>query len=407
MIKIERNDLCPCGSGKKYKKCCMQKNVSNQFPFVPHVKLNDLKINGFSIQNTLVGEKGSVLVRASITSDQKEFYRYMKQMTNLLVGLARKVGVELLINQVSSLLLVTHIDGTADLYFQHVPMTLEIIAKHDLAGGQVVYQSSLADIRRISFPGIDLKSTDGIFICFKVGWKFGLFFDLANDRILNTDAMEISLAKIYRYLSFEEAYTALGDQSVFAKIVEAGWFPFLEIIGGEFEKLIDAYRANFNIQAEEELLLKKFDDDRIDALTERWWNRECLTSRKAILEPSINAFKRCEPVLCLKTILTEIEGVIQDARIADVGKGAKIQDLLKYAIDQGLKKTVDQGSLLFPKEFLKYLSHYTFANFNPQKPQSDIMSRHSVGHGGAAADAYTQLRALQAILTLDQISFYL
>lgn len=22
--KIERNDICPCGSGKKYKKCCMK-----------------------------------------------------------------------------------------------------------------------------------------------------------------------------------------------------------------------------------------------------------------------------------------------------------------------------------------------------------------------------------------------
>jgi len=23
--KIDRNDPCPCGSGKKYKKCCFQK----------------------------------------------------------------------------------------------------------------------------------------------------------------------------------------------------------------------------------------------------------------------------------------------------------------------------------------------------------------------------------------------
>ena len=23
MVKIGRNDLCPCGSGKKYKRCCM------------------------------------------------------------------------------------------------------------------------------------------------------------------------------------------------------------------------------------------------------------------------------------------------------------------------------------------------------------------------------------------------
>ena len=385
----------------------MQKNIANQFAVVPHVNLDDIKINGFSTKNALAGEETSILVRALITSDQPEFYLYMKQITNFIVGPARKAGVELLIDQVSTLLLVTHVDGTADLYFQNVPMTLEILAKHDLAGGQVVYQSSIADIRRVRFPGIDLKSTDGVFICFKVGWKFGLFFDLANDRILNTDAMEISLGNLYRYLSFEEAYTALGNQDVFAKIVEAGWFPFLEIIGGEFEKLVAAYKANFNIQAEEELLLKNFDNVRIDRLTERWWKRECLTNRKAIIEPAIEAFKRCDPVSCLKIILTEIEGVIQDARIADAGTGAKIKDLLKYATEQGLKKTGDQASLLFPKEFLKYLSDYTFANFNPQKPEAGIMSRHSVGHGGATADAYTQMRALQAILTLDQISFYL
>jgi len=24
-VKVGRNDLCPCGSGKKYKKCCMNK----------------------------------------------------------------------------------------------------------------------------------------------------------------------------------------------------------------------------------------------------------------------------------------------------------------------------------------------------------------------------------------------
>jgi tetratricopeptide (TPR) repeat protein len=25
LLKVGRNDLCPCGSGKKYKKCCMLK----------------------------------------------------------------------------------------------------------------------------------------------------------------------------------------------------------------------------------------------------------------------------------------------------------------------------------------------------------------------------------------------
>lgn len=26
--KIGRNDLCPCGSGKKYKACCLQKKTT-------------------------------------------------------------------------------------------------------------------------------------------------------------------------------------------------------------------------------------------------------------------------------------------------------------------------------------------------------------------------------------------
>lgn len=30
MMKIERNELCPCGSGKKYKKCCLGKDIQKK-----------------------------------------------------------------------------------------------------------------------------------------------------------------------------------------------------------------------------------------------------------------------------------------------------------------------------------------------------------------------------------------
>lgn len=32
--KIERNDLCPCGRGRKFKNCCMPRNVKRR----PQVK---------------------------------------------------------------------------------------------------------------------------------------------------------------------------------------------------------------------------------------------------------------------------------------------------------------------------------------------------------------------------------
>ena len=41
------------------------------------------------------------------------------------------------------------------------------------------------DIRKLKFDGIEIKKTDKIICCFKVGWKFGLFFDFSTR--LNTE----------------------------------------------------------------------------------------------------------------------------------------------------------------------------------------------------------------------------
>ena len=46
--KIGRNDLCPCGSGKKYKRCCLDKdeadNANPDFedPFAPDLNSEDI-----------------------------------------------------------------------------------------------------------------------------------------------------------------------------------------------------------------------------------------------------------------------------------------------------------------------------------------------------------------------------
>jgi hypothetical protein len=30
MPKVGRNEPCPCGSGKKYKRCCLEKNQASE-----------------------------------------------------------------------------------------------------------------------------------------------------------------------------------------------------------------------------------------------------------------------------------------------------------------------------------------------------------------------------------------
>ena len=41
MVKTGRNEPCPCGSGKKYKKCCLKKD--NYLKNLPNDALNRLK----------------------------------------------------------------------------------------------------------------------------------------------------------------------------------------------------------------------------------------------------------------------------------------------------------------------------------------------------------------------------
>ena len=56
--------------------------------------------------------------------------------------------------------------------------------------------------------------------------------------------------------------------------------------------------------------------------------------------------------------------------------------------------------------FFKYLESVVFRGFDVDKDDVEL-SRHSVGHGVAAQEKYTKVRASQLILVLDQIHFYL
>ena len=120
----------------------------------------------------------------------------------------------------------------------------------------------------------------------------------------------------------------------------------------------------------------------------------------------MRAFISGDPVAVLKIVLTEIEGILAEAHHASVGHRAKIKALRKFASASAEKKTGSLDTLLFPSAFEKYLDRYTYANFDPSSQQGTAGSRHAVVHGAASCESYTQVKALQALLTLDQIAFY-
>jgi len=373
----------------------------------PVIRLKNFRLGGIAISNAKAGEELMVLVRALLTSDEREFHQYMESIGNMISAKAREAGVILSLDSLLGLLLVIHKDETAELYLNNVGMSVEILAKRSIKAGEVVYGKDIADIRRLKYQDITFVPTDKVFYCFKVGWKFGLFFDLADNRDLDMERMEYDSGRLYRRLRYQGLYEALADKAIVERITASGWFPFIETMGGDFDPLLKAYEAEFDVEAKENKLIESFGPDRIDAIADRWWKNPIIAKHQTVLQAGLNAFKNKDYVSCTKNIMTEIEGILSDLHLAEKGSIVKTEELLRHAVDKGVKKSGGEASLFFPDDFLKYLLNVAYANFDPYAPESAGASRHTIGHGRASGDTYTPARALQAILTLDQIAFYL
>ncbi|MCF8053990.1 MAG: hypothetical protein K9K75_02060 [Deltaproteobacteria bacterium] len=153
--------------------------------------------------------------------------------------------------------------------------------------------------------------------------------------------------------------------------------------------------------------MNKFDSPRINRILERWLGKPHFGAKADLLKAAINAFNNNEPISVIKILLTEIEGILNEAyRTVNNGQGAKIKKLLEFAESSAEHKAGGSNTLLFPTAFGRYLREHTFADFNPSTQTGVASSRHAVSHGAASQESYTITRALQTILTLDQLAFY-
>jgi hypothetical protein len=320
-----------------------------------------------------------------------------------------KVGV--VPDFVHQLLILIHKDLSADIFLNDFPVTIEIIAKRDLEKGEGVGQNDIADIKRLQFPLIQITDTDKVVFCFKKGWKFGLFFDLHRVQNLDIDKMSLAIGKLYRYLAFQYVYQVLENSAQYQEMIQDGWFPFIDIIGVEYISLAKAYQNKFDFENRIRDIVAIFDGARIERITNKWWRKQVFNDKKEILQAGINAFIRSDGegyINCISTLLPQVEGIVRLQYFSDTkeGKDIPILKLLKFLIEKGRTKTGSDDSLFLPLPFLNYLKDIVFARFDLEASQIKL-SRHSTSHGVVTADSYTRIKALQTILVLDQVYFYI
>jgi hypothetical protein len=362
---------------------------------------------GFAAEAAKDGQQVKIWTKLAITSDEALFHRLVGHFVNVINYMAQKDGIGVNLLKAATVLLVLKPDATAELWLDTAAVSIRCIAKRAIEAGTVVFEQDLADITGMNFPCVTFGPADKLLCLFRADWRFGFAFDMNPEGDLDVEGFTKTLGSLYREMRYKHLYDAMNEPAVFDNLLTAGWFPFVEIITAEFRELLEHCEAGFNIGEIEASILAKFDDLRMQRILERWLNKPHFAARGELLNAAICAFLKREPIAVIKILLTEIEGVLNDAhRAVHDGQGAKLKGLLEFAEVSAQRKAGGSNSLLFPKAFSRYLREHTFAAFDPISQSGTAASRHAVGHGAASQDSYTMLRALQAILTLDQLAFY-
>jgi hypothetical protein len=362
---------------------------------------------GFAAESAKDGQQVKIWTKLAITSDEPLFHLLVGNFVNVIRHMAQKEGVSANLLRATRVLIVLKPDATAELWLDTAAVSIRCIAKRAIKAGTVVFEQDWADITGMSFPCITFGPADKVLYLFRVDWRFGFAFDMNHEGDLDVEGFTKTLGSLFREMRYKHLYDAMNEPIVFDNLLAAGWFPFVEIITAEFRELLEHCAAGFNISEIEAGIIAKFDDFRMQHILERWLNKPHFATRMELLNAAIEAFRNREPIAVIKILLTEIEGVLNDAhRSVYDGQGAKLKALLDFAEASAERKAGGSNSLLFPKAFGRYLREHTFASFDPISESGTAASRHAVGHGAASQDSYTMLRALQAILTLDQLAFY-
>lgn len=362
---------------------------------------------GFAAESAKGGQTAKICTRLAIDSETPLFHRLAESLDEIIRHMAEKAGNAINLRRANMVLLVMRPDNSAELWVDVAAVAMQCRLKRAVAARSVIFESDIADVTGMSFPCVDIGDKDKVLCLFREGWSFGLAFDFNPDGKLDLDWFSTALGSLHRTLRYRHLYQAVNKPAVFAPLLTAGWFPFVEIITGEFRDLAVHAEAGFDVAEVEPRIIAAFDANRLGHLFERWVSKPHFAAKGELLKEAIEAFTAQKPASAIKIILTEIEGILNDAHKAvHGGQGAKIKDLLAFAQASAEQSAGGPDTLLFPAVFARYLATHTFANFDPVAQTGTAGSRHAVGHGAAAQNSYTMTRALQAILTLDQLAFY-
>ena len=369
-------------------------------PYEPEVRLGDDPA-GLLMSSAKDGEQAKVLRKAFFTSYDDNHRHFFDQILYCLLKLDRQE-----LNRV-----IVVIREKQYHIYHAFPMIMEVRAKGDIPAGGIVLKKHILDIRAVRFKDaifdLDLRDGDKFAWLFRIGWSFGLYFDFTGK--MKTSELWLELGWCYRKIMFHSLYSFLSVQENFDRLLDIGWFPFAQILDDEFESLRFGIDDTENLKAIEEGIADSFTKERIMGFTKYWWKNDIFREKKDLITAGINAYLGGGDdgiINCITNLTSQIEGIVRLDYHRKMGKAPTTDEWKKYLKVRASESFSDPWSLGFPGPFFAYIEKVFFRPFDIEMGDVEL-SRHSVAHGVANREGFTRIRALQLILTMDQIHHFL
>lgn len=129
--------------------------------------------------------------------------------------------------------------------------------------------------------------------------RFGLYFDVGprewskleyidnKASALDIDSMQLTVGGLYRRLLFDNLYKSLEAKPIFDKLVKNGWFPFIEIMGGEYDDLYNSYKEEFNLDGNTEKIVNAFCETRLRRL---WQKHSTFSDKQSFIDAALSNY---------------------------------------------------------------------------------------------------------------------
>lgn len=358
---------------------------------------------GFSLDTARAGNNVRVAQRCFLTDyDGDLFFACLDQISRIYlrdwISSRRKTE-----SKITNCLIFIQKNNEVEVFI-NIPTSMQIISKRSIEKGDEIYREDIADLTRVRFPGIQMKSDCAVIYIFSNGWRRGLYFDflpVQPQSSHRTSDLETLFASFHSYLLFPEVHRL--EPKVKEKMFECGWFPFIRLLGQHFEEICNALKNEFPLIETEIKVVNSFDEKSIRDMKDAWMTKEVFKKHETVIETAIDRFVEEDYISTIHILYPRIEGLMRYIYIGESGKptSRKLVDKLTAPV---AKKSIDL-SLFLPEDFNEYLKQFYFSSFDLEKCEIDL-SRHSLAHGVAKEEDFSKIRAFQAILILDQISYY-